>query len=256
MQQEVIDSTAPSWRRVPAGRGVQWWSEAWQLLFNRGAAGVWIGMCVVAGILLLIMQVVPLLGSLAAQVASFIFAGGLMAAARRTDQGERVPFRDLFSGFGPSLGNLMLGALIVMVAILAVYAALALAGLGAAIGAMAGAFGGVLSGGVGLFGLLTAIGIASLLLLLGFLVLLTPILMAEWLAPALIMLRRQAPMDALKSSLAACWGNLGALTVYGLLGIVFAIIATFITVGLGWLLLMPLAALSTYCAFRDLFGQA
>jgi hypothetical protein len=255
MQQEVIDTAAPAFRQVPAGNGTRWWGDAWRLMFNRGAAGLWIGMCVVAVFLLLALRIVPVLGSLASQIGSFILSGGLMLAARKTDEGTRPAFGDLFAGFGPSLGNLMLGGLLVMVAMLLVYAALALAGLGAAITAVSGGFGSLLGGGIGLSGLLTGIGIAALLLILSFLLLLVPIMMAAWLAPALIVLKHQQPMEALKSSLAACWANLGALTVYGLVGIGFAIAAS-ISFLLGWLLLMPLIVLSTYCAFRDLFELA
>ena len=77
---------------------------------------------------------------------------------------------------------------------------------------------------------------------------------AAWLAPALIVLQKQPPFEALKTSLAACWANLGALTIYGLLWIGFAIIAS-IPLMLGWLVLAPLMVLSTYAAYRDLFEQ-
>ena len=79
--------------------------------------------------------------------------------------------------------------------------------------------------------------------------------MATWLAPALVMLRGTAPVEALRLSLAACSRNMGALTVYGLVGIFFAIVATLL-LGLGWLVLLPLALLSTYAAFQDLFPEA
>jgi len=59
-------------------------------------------------------------------------------------------------------------------------------------------------------------------------------------------------VEALKASLSACWANLGALAVYGLLWIAFAIIAS-IPLGLGWLVLAPLMVLSTYAAYQDLF---
>jgi len=82
-----------------------------------------------------------------------------------------------------------------------------------------------------------------------------PIGMGAWLGPALIVLRGQPPIDALRDSLAACWANPGALAIYGLLWIAFAIVAS-IPFGLGWPVLAPLMALSTYAAYKDLFECA
>jgi uncharacterized membrane protein len=256
MQQDVTEPRAPAFRRVPSGNGAQWWGSAWQLLFHRGAAGVWIAMCLIAMILLAVLHLVPMLGSLASQVGSFIFAGGLMLAARKTDQGTPPEVGDLFAGFGPSMGALTLGGLLVMIALVLVIGAIAMAGAGAVFGAVfGGAFGGAFGGPIGSLGALTGIGLASAFLILAFLLLMVPVGMAAWLAPALIVFRQQQPFEALKSSLAACWANLGALTVYGLLWIGFAIVAS-IPLGLGWLVLAPLMALSTYCACQDLFVQA
>ncbi len=247
MQQPSLQAQVPAFRRVNAGRGVDWWSTAWKLMFERGAAGVWIVMTLIAMIICGLLHFVPLLGSIAAQIIWFAFAGGLMLAARKTEQGTETGVGDLFSGFGPSLGPLALGAILLMVGMLLVFGALTMAGISAVVGGMAGF-------ATGNLGALASLGAASLLLLLAALLLLVPIGMAAWLSPALIVLRQQAPFEALKTSLAACWANLPALTLYGLLWIAFAVIAS-IPLGLGWLVLAPLMVLSTYAAYRDLFEQ-
>jgi len=245
MQEPSPQVQSPAFRQVDAGRGVQWWSAGWQLLFQKGAAGVWIGMYLIAFVIGLVLHFVPLVGSIAGQIGMFIFAGGLMLAARKTDQGSIPTVGDLFSGFGPPLGSLVLGAVLVLVGSLLVFAALTMAGISAF-------FGGLVAIASGRPGAIVGLGATSLLLVAVGLLLLVPLSMAWWLAPALIVFRQQPPFEALKTSLAACWANLGALAVCGLLGIGFAIIAT-IPFGLGWLVLGPLAVLMTYAAYRDLF---
>jgi uncharacterized membrane protein len=252
MQDNTAQPTAPSWRHVATGRGVQWWSDAWHLLFNRGSTGNWIAIGLVAFVLLAASHFVPLIGWLAAQLGWFVFAGGMMIAARKSDHGEAVLVGDLFAGFGPAFGSLVLAAILLMVALWLVFGALLMAGIGAAFGAgLGGLFGGIPVS----INVLAGVGMGTLLLLLVGLVLMIPIAMAAWLSPALIALRQQPPVEALKSSLAACWDNLGPLTVYGLLWIGFSIIAS-IPLMLGWLVLMPLTALSSYVAYKDLFEQA
>ena len=63
-----------------------------------------------------------------------------------------------------------------------------------------------------------------------------PLMMACWFAPALVMLRHDEPVAAMKASFFACLANVLPMLVYGLIGIVLAIVAS-IPFGLGWLVL-------------------
>jgi uncharacterized membrane protein len=83
-------------------------------------------------------------------------------------------------------------------------------------------------------------------------VLLLPLSMAWYFAPALIAIDEQGPMAAIGSSLMGCLRNALPLLTYGLIFIVLAILAT-IPIGLGWLVLLPVAITSTYAAYRDIF---
>lgn len=193
----------------------------------------------------------PFLGSLASHLLMFVFLGGLMIAARDTQRGQVPEFRDLFAGFGPQGGALVGAGLIVFVASLAVVGLMLLVGLGTLFGSLSA---------MTSYEQLAAqrafwedIGLGSLLAILICLLLFVPISMAAWLAPALIMLRGAGPLDALRWSLLACRRNLGALTVYGLVGIVLAVIATLMFM-IGWFFLLPLIFLSSYAAFRDMFA--
>jgi hypothetical protein len=245
MQQPSLPLRTPAFRRVDSGHGVQWWSAAWRCLFHRGGVVVWIVMCVISIVILALLQAFGTLGSMAGQVGWFVLGGGLMLAARKTDQGAGPAVADLFSGFGPPLGSLLICGVLVMIAELLVGGAATVAGAGAVATAAYGAL-------TGNLGLMAGLGAASVLVALVALAVLTPVFLAGWLAPALIVFRQQQPVEALKTSLDACWANLGALTVYGLLWIVFAIVAS-IPFGLGWLVLAPLTVLSTYAAYCDLF---
>jgi uncharacterized membrane protein len=247
VQEPSAQAPASSFRRVDSSHGVEWWSAAWKLLFNRGATAVWIVMWVIAFVIYLLLHIFHIIGSIVAHVGLFIMAGGMMLAARKTEQGTAPAIGDLFSGFGAPLGPLVIAGALVMAAALVVYGALVIAGAGA----LFAAFYAAMAGNVAL---LAGLGATSLLLLLVALVLLLPVVMAAWLAPALIVFRQQPPVEALKASLAACWANLGALTVYGLLGIVFSIIAT-VPFLLGWFVLGPLIVLSAYTTYRDLLDS-
>jgi uncharacterized membrane protein len=248
MQEPSLQVQSPAFRRVGAGHGVEWWSRAWQLLFQKGAAGVWIAMNLIAFVIGLVLHFVPFVGWIAGQMAVFVFAGGLMLAARKTEQGTVPSVGDLFAGFGPPLGSLVFGAVLVFVGSLVIFGAITMAGASALLAGMLGF-------ASGHPGSLVGLGATSLLLLLVALLLFIPLSLAWWLAPALIVLRQQQPFEALKTSLAAGWANLGAVAVCGLLGIAFAIIAS-IPLMLGWLVLGPLIALMTYAAYRDLFETA
>jgi hypothetical protein len=248
MQEPSLPIQAPAFRKVDSGHGVQWWGSAWRLLFHRSAAGVWIVMCLIAFVAILILSAIQVLGSIAAQVAWFVFSGGLMLAARKTDEGTPPAVGDLFAGFGPQLGPLAIGGVLLGVVVLLVGGAATVAGIGGFVAAVYAALTGNLA-------LLLGLGATTLLVVLIALVLLVPVFMAGWFAPALIAFRQQPPVEALKTSLGACWANVGALTVYGLLWIAFAI-ATLFTFGIAWLVLWPLMVLSTYAAYRDLFDAS
>jgi uncharacterized membrane protein len=105
---------------------------------------------------------------------------------------------------------------------------------------MAAAIAGI--SGAALFGALIALVIGALFLL------------AWWFAPALVTLNRAPPVEALKASFAASLANLGALTVFGLIGIGLAIVAT-LPMGLGWLVLAPVGVGAGYASWREVFGD-
>lgn len=243
----------PVIRETDAGSGFRWWSDSFSWLFGDLARlGVWIGMVLCFFLILAPLHWIPFFGTLASHLLWFVFSGGLMVAARNTERGQVPRFSDLFAGFGPQGGALVGAGLLVLAAAMVVVGLMLAVGLGAFLSVLGGANWSVQELGARPPAL-SAIGWGSVLLLLFCLLLFVPISMAAWLAPALIMLRGARPVDALRWSLTACRRNLAALTVYGLVGIGLALVATLMFL-VGWLFLVPLAFLSTYAAFRDMFG--
>jgi len=230
-------------RSVDPGRGVAWWTEAWAL-FAKNAA-MWLGLSVIMLVIYLVLAVIPIIGSLASALLAPVFAGSWMLAARKLEGGGTLELGDLFAGFQSKLqplivvGALLLGATIVIIVIVGV--------LGA------GAVGGMMAGGAqrSFGGMMAAAGAGMLGLLVG-LVLTFIVALAIWFAPALVVFRGMAPVDALKSSVAASLKNVGPFLVYGLLYIVAAIVAS-IPLGLGWILLVPIVLLTVYVSYKDIY---
>ena len=245
-------TAAPAPRTVAADRGLAWWSEAWRLFTP--AVGVWVLIVIVLLLLNLVLAFLPLVGHVAGQLLFPIFAGGLMLGCRAVDRGQPLTVGHLFAGFGTRTGPLFIVGLIytaIAVAIALVVFGLLLVFFGAAIVsqlwhlqdlqdpfALASMFGGML--------------LAILVGLLVFLLLYLPLLMAVWFAPALVVLRGIEPLDAMRLSFNGCLSNVVPFLVYGLVGVVLAIVAT-IPLALGWLVLGPVTVTSLYTSYCDIY---
>lgn len=231
-------------RGVEAGRGVNWWTEGWALFTKN--AGMWIALGLILILIFVVLAFVPLLGSLIASALIPAFVGSWMLAARKVETGGALEVGDLFTAFKTKLNPLLVLGLLLLAATLVIGLVVGGLGFGAAVGLAAGgassSAGGVMAAaGTGMLAVLVA-------LLLGLVV-----GMAMWFAPALVVFRDVAPVDALKTSASACLKNLMPFLVYGVIYIVAAIVAS-ITFGLGWILLLPLLLLTEYVSYKDVFG--
>jgi uncharacterized membrane protein len=66
------------------------------------------------------------------------------------------------------------------------------------------------------------------------------------------MLAGLTPVEAMKASFAGCLRNVVPFLVYGVIGLLLAIVAS-IPLGLGWLVLVPVAIASIYASYCDIF---
>jgi uncharacterized membrane protein len=63
---------------------------------------------------------------------------------------------------------------------------------------------------------------------------------------------RQAPLDAMQSSLKACWINWAALLLFGLIMTILGVLAM-IPMGLGFLVLGPVVTCAIWTAYAEIF---
>ena len=241
--------TQPEPRVVDAGRGVSWWTEGWRL-FTPGV-GVWLLIMIILICLHVVGAFIPVVGSLAMQILFPVFTGGLMLGCRAIDRGNPLTVGHLFGGFNQRTGSLVVVGLIytgLAILIMAIVAGMMIAIFGVAIlGMLTGAADPSQTGVA-----LGSVVVAVLLGILFFLLLLLPLIMAIWFAPALVMLGGLSPGAAMKASFHGCLQNIIPFLLYGAVGIVLAIIAT-IPFGLGWFVLGPVAIASVYASYCDIF---
>ena len=232
-------SLASEPNRVGAGQGSAWWSGGWGLF--REATGLWIGMSVVLLILIMIINLIPVAGSLAVNIFMPVISGGLMLGCRSIEDGEGLSFGHLFAGFQKNFGQLALVGLLYLVGVVVIVLGVVALGVG---GGISAAMMGGASSGAGF----TTFLLAGLLgLALGI-----PLAMTMWFAPALVALNDLTAVAAMKLSFQGSLRNMVPFLIYGVIGLVLAIVAS-IPFGLGWLALIPTMICSTYVSYKEIF---
>lgn len=238
--------------RVDAGRGWGWITEGWRL-FAR-APGVWIVILLIYLGINMMLSLIPLIGGLAYLLLSPVLTAGILYGANTQAQGETLEISCLFRGFQDQgrMGPLVMLGLISL-------AGYVLMGL-IAVGFIAG---GIATSGIALDNLEQDItpemieglfGVGFMVLMLVELTLWAVIMMAMLYAIPLVMLGRQDAWPAVQDSIAACWINMLPLLVFGLMGLVLAMIAA-IPFGLGFLILWPVMACAVYASYREVFAE-
>jgi len=233
-------------RENPAGAGVDWISSGWKLFAK--APLMWIVAILVIIVIAIVVGIIPIIGSLAFQLAQPVFAAGLMVACRSLETGGEFEIEHVFAGFKQNFASLLIVGLIFMAASLALILVFALfAGFGLVMAFATGdaqdAWPAIMASGV-------SIAFGSLVMLL----LMVPLLMFYWFAPALVMLHDMAPVAAMKASFRGCMRNIVPFIVYGVIMLVLSFVAM-IPLGLGLLVWVPVAIASTYAAYRMIYTE-
>jgi len=243
MDEATIGAVAA--RGVDANHGIEWWSQGWALFMKN--AGMWIVLALILLIIFVVLAFIPILGSLAASVLLPVFIGSWMLAARKVEAGGALEVGDLFVAFKDRVTPLLVIGGLLLVATLVIGLVAGALGFGAVMGMVAGgsqhsAAGAMAAAGTGMLAMLVGLALGLL------------VAMAIWFAPALVVFRNVAPLDALKVSAAACLKNAVPFLLYGVIYIVAAIVAS-IAFGLGWIVLVPVVLLTQYVSYKDLFAQ-
>jgi uncharacterized membrane protein len=237
-------------RTVDAGRGWNWIADGWEL-FKKNP-GVWIVNLILFVVIYMLLNFVPIIGHIATYLVAPVMMGGLMLGCRALDRGEKFEVEHLFAGFKTNTSQLvMLGVfnLIILLLIFCVAAvAVLLAGGGAIFAAIAGEglTGALLGGALMVFMLIGALVVVLLAI---------PLVMAQWFAPCLVVLRNMAATDAMVTSFNACLKNMIPFLVYGVIGLILGVAAS-IPALLGWLVLIPVFIASVYTGYRDIFAES
>jgi hypothetical protein len=223
-------------RAVGVGRGASWLGEGFE--FFKQGAGHWILTCIVGFVLMMIIGLLPLI-NLVAGLFTYVWVGGLMLGLRDQDQGERFEIKHLFAGFGPKFGQLLLLGVIVT----AISMVLTVAFLGSM-------YWQLITGSMDSSWENFGAGMAIRVLLL--MALMIPLMMAVWLAPALIAIHDTPVITAMKLSFFGCLKNVLPFLIYGILAMILFIIGA-LPLGLGLLIVMPMFFGSIYAAYKDIY---
>ena len=178
---------------------------------------MWIAITLVFLMITILASLVPLIGSFASTILTPVLAAGMMAGCRALDRGDQLTINHLFAGFSERLGSLLVVGLLCLagtVVILVVMLAIAVGTIGmSGIGALMS--GDPIQGGLTM---LATLGLGAMVATLVGMLVALPLMMAYWFAPALVILRNDEPVAAMKASFVACWVNIGSMLVYGLVG--------------------------------------
>jgi uncharacterized membrane protein len=224
-------------RRVPSGNSWLWIAKGFGLF--KASPGVWILIVIILFAISWLLSVLPF-GSLALNLITPVFVGGLMLGCHAQAQGEPLEVAHLFAGFRERTGPLVLVGVLYLIGVIA---AMLIASLifGASI---------LMSGLAVAATTLAPVTIALFALVV--LALLVPLGMAVWFAPALVLFHDAAPVDAMKQSFLASLRNMIPFLLYGIILLCLGVVAS-IPLFLGWLVLIPTAICSTYYSYRDIF---
>ena len=267
----MTPASAPTYRRVSAGRALAWWGEGWRSFLR--APMPWVGLSIGLLIILLVLHALPLGGLLSQWLSLPLFALGAVYASflrRRWAQAHSItpqgmPVEPETTGaLGESaqlwkgrIGPLLLVSVLVLV-LGGAFGVLLVLGLGAVLGvglASMGALTHMMTPGVGMMAGLGAMAGGVLTLMLLALLALFLLNVAFWFVNTLVTLGGVAPWDSIVLSFKAGFANFGALLLFTLLLIPIGFVAM-IPMGLGLLVLLPVLSGASYTSYQDVFGQA
>ena len=230
-------------RKLSAGRGIAWFTDAWKIFIQ--SPGMWVLLFIVFLVLSLLFAIVPL-GGLVSSIAYPAVAAGLMLGCQELEQGGALRLGHLFEGFKKNAGNLILVGALYLVGAMGVGF---IVGLGTALAIPAFISGPLEPDSIRNLAKLAPIVILVFLFAAA---LLMPLFMAIWFAPALVVFHDLQPMAAMKTSFKVCLRNFVPFLLYGVAGLVLAIVAV-LPFGLGLLVFGPLVWISMYTGYRDIF---
>lgn len=234
----------PAPRSCEAAAGINWLVRAFGLFKNQPL--LWFGIAATLFIIIIIASALPLINILITPM-MFIFIGGVIKGAAMQAQGDELRFDHLFAAFKTHWAPLAVVGLLYLVGVI-----ICMIPLFIAMGSMMFA---VLTGSTGnAYGSMNNISMGGLFF--GYLLsmlLLIPLFMAIWFAPALVVMHDVDAITAMKKSFQGGRANMLPMLVYGLVCIFLLPVVIILTLGLGIFLVFPIILLTYYTSYRDVW---
>lgn len=231
-------------RKCGAAAGMNWLVKAFGLFKSQPL--LWFGISVTFLVIMGIASSIPLLSILLVPTV-FIFIAGIVKGAATQAQGDELRFDHLFSAFKSHWQPLAIVGLLYLVGIV-----ICMIPLFIAMGSMMFS---MMTGGMGnTYGAMNDVSIGGLVF--GYLLsmlLMIPLYMAVWFAPALVALHDIDAITAMKKSFQAGITNIVPILVYGLVCLILLPVLVTLTLGLGILLVLPVILLTYYTSYRDVW---
>ncbi|HKM37453.1 MAG TPA: BPSS1780 family membrane protein [Thiopseudomonas sp.] len=237
---------------VSAGRGLKWLTEGWALL--RKEPLMFIAMSVISLIGIFIINLIPLLGSLATVLFWPALAAGFFLAFKHAQQDQPVSVNDLFEPFKTPGSLIGVGGMYLLASIVIMLFMFIIAFIGF------GSFSAIVSGDIDMermtrgFIIITLVSIPVSL----------AFVMAFAFAPVLVHQHNVPVIEAIKRSFSGSLRNIRPFIVFfAVLTLCFILLSAFVVVPLiGLLISMAMAVLylplfcgALFCAYRDIFLQ-
>lgn len=232
-------------RKLPPSQGMQWLVEGFRLyrktpLLLSAAFGLLFGA-------VMALSLIPVVGSALSELASPLMVAGFMAAYRAIDSEQELELPHFLAGVqGPSIALMTVGA-VQMIGTLLI--GRIMLGMGFDPQAVMEAA----KSGASPEEMQAMMNQALPAVLTG-LALFTPLIMATWFAPALILFGHARPVQALLVSLRAVMKNWAAMLVNGLVLGLLLFVAALVPMLLGLLVAMPILFGSLYASYQAIFA--
>lgn len=240
-----------SFRKIDAASGMNWLTGGIHLVMQHPVEFL------VMGLIMAIINVIPVLGGLFLALCGPALIGGIVFAANEQQQGRKPEIVHLFRAFQEPgrIGAMLMLCLPSLVGGFLVLMFGVVFGLSALIG------GGLHASGASDMSVVAMLGSGFAVFAIVALAIFIAVYALQFFAIPRVMLDQVDPWEAMKDSLSACLANIGAFLVYAITVAVAAIVL-FVVLAiiplLGWLALFTVLAAVTPCAqylaYREVYG--
>ncbi|WP_008738300.1 BPSS1780 family membrane protein [Isoalcanivorax pacificus] len=243
----LLQINAPRSRDI--GAGWRWFSDAWRVF--KSAWGTILLALLVAWLLSMAAQFVPLLGMFLGFLIAPFLSAGLLVLLYKADEQRGPTVGDIFTPFSTHFVPLLLVGLIYLglfIGVLIIGGVIGYLMFGDALAGMADSVAGMEQGVMPPDMAWMNIALLGLIVM----ALMIPVMAAFWFAPALVVMGDYGPGQALKASLVGCLRNILPMLWYSVIMVVLLVLAM-IPVGLGLIVLLPVLVVTYYSSFRDIY---